>query len=157
MSFFEKNKWYISGFVVVLIIILLALLLPAFLFEFDYLETLGTQQLYFSIVAFSVIWITLLLTIRQFRKSMAKPLIKVAFNENGDQSFTLTYKDNIVTTDLPPLWIINEGNAISQHFQIDIIIPGSIINPEIIGKIFCLLYTSPSPRDRQKSRMPSSA
>ena len=25
------------------------------------------------------------------------------------------------------------------------------------GRIFCLLYTSPSPRDRQKSRMPSSA
>ena len=26
-----------------------------------------------------------------------------------------------------------------------------------MGLIFCLLYTSPSPRDRQKSRMPSSA
>ena len=26
-----------------------------------------------------------------------------------------------------------------------------------IVSIFCLLYTSPSPRDRQKSRMPSSA
>ena len=25
------------------------------------------------------------------------------------------------------------------------------------GTIYCLLYTSPSPRDRQKSRMPSSA
>ena len=25
------------------------------------------------------------------------------------------------------------------------------------GASFCLLYTSPSPRDRQKSRMPSSA
>ena len=25
------------------------------------------------------------------------------------------------------------------------------------NKFFCLLYTSPSPRDRQKSRMPSSA
>ena len=25
------------------------------------------------------------------------------------------------------------------------------------GRIGCLLYTSPSPRDRQKSRMPSSA
>ena len=25
------------------------------------------------------------------------------------------------------------------------------------GYVFCLLYTSPSPRDRQKSRMPSSA
>ena len=28
---------------------------------------------------------------------------------------------------------------------------------EIAGVSFCLLYTSPSPRDRQKSRMPSSA
>ena len=28
---------------------------------------------------------------------------------------------------------------------------------EKIKPIFCLLYTSPSPRDRQKSRMPSSA
>ena len=27
----------------------------------------------------------------------------------------------------------------------------------LAGDIFCLLYTSPSPRDRQKSRMPSSA
>ena len=29
------------------------------------------------------------------------------------------------------------------------------VNP--INLIACLLYTSPSPRDRQKSRMPSSA
>ena len=28
---------------------------------------------------------------------------------------------------------------------------------EGVEAIFCLLYTSPSPRDRQKSRMPSSA
>ena len=28
---------------------------------------------------------------------------------------------------------------------------------EILGEYICLLYTSPSPRDRQKSRMPSSA
>ena len=28
---------------------------------------------------------------------------------------------------------------------------------QAIGGQFCLLYTSPSPRDRQKSRMPSSA
>ena len=27
----------------------------------------------------------------------------------------------------------------------------------MVGLFFCLLYTSPSPRDRQKSRMPSSA
>ena len=30
-------------------------------------------------------------------------------------------------------------------------------NPWTFPLIFCLLYTSPSPRDRQKSRMPSSA
>ena len=28
---------------------------------------------------------------------------------------------------------------------------------ELLGVTTCLLYTSPSPRDRQKSRMPSSA
>ena len=35
----------------------------------------------------------------------------------------------------------------------------SIFDPEIPVDIYelCLLYTSPSPRDRQKSRMPSSA
>ena len=29
--------------------------------------------------------------------------------------------------------------------------------PRVTNYIGCLLYTSPSPRDRQKSRMPSSA
>ena len=30
-------------------------------------------------------------------------------------------------------------------------------NPATVRQWTCLLYTSPSPRDRQKSRMPSSA
>ena len=34
---------------------------------------------------------------------------------------------------------------------------GLITREEFMQKISCLLYTSPSPRDRQKSRMPSSA
>ena len=35
----------------------------------------------------------------------------------------------------------------------------SLLQPELkaIQDKYCLLYTSPSPRDRQKSRMPSSA
>ena len=33
--------------------------------------------------------------------------------------------------------------------------PGSKLKTAVTGN--CLLYTSPSPRDRQKSRMPSSA
>ena len=36
--------------------------------------------------------------------------------------------------------------------------PSLGVGPELIGQSrACLLYTSPSPRDRQKSRMPSSA
>ena len=35
---------------------------------------------------------------------------------------------------------------------------GKLLDVErLIMPLFCLLYTSPSPRDRQKSRMPSSA
>ena len=33
----------------------------------------------------------------------------------------------------------------------------SIVDQELKDCVLCLLYTSPSPRDRQKSRMPSSA
>ena len=39
-------------------------------------------------------------------------------------------------------------------------VPGlllAIIRPDLTVHLTCLLYTSPSPRDRQKSRMPSSA
>ena len=37
-------------------------------------------------------------------------------------------------------------------------IRGAVVLPHGTGKtVSCLLYTSPSPRDRQKSRMPSSA
>ena len=31
------------------------------------------------------------------------------------------------------------------------------LTKQLVESILCLLYTSPSPRDRQKSRMPSSA
>ena len=31
------------------------------------------------------------------------------------------------------------------------------VTPKAVREYACLLYTSPSPRDRQKSRMPSSA
>ena len=37
------------------------------------------------------------------------------------------------------------------------VLEGAICNESILRSISCLLYTSPSPRDRQKSRMPSSA
>ena len=53
-------------------------------------------------------------------------------------------------------------NRISDHrinltlYRLDAIMAGGLFD-EIIDPLICLLYTSPSPRDRQKSRMPSSA
>ena len=53
--------------------------------------------------------------------------------------------------------IVDDSNK-----QINIIAPRGHAKSSIVGGVYplfhiCLLYTSPSPRDRQKSRMPSSA
>ena len=45
--------------------------------------------------------------------------------------------------------------AFEQDFEPTQTIPS--VDAEIVHSSTCLLYTSPSPRDRQKSRMPSSA
>ena len=49
---------------------------------------------------------------------------------------------------------VNEVEIIDDDVEMD-------AEPEVNGEVDddenCLLYTSPSPRDRQKSRMPSSA
>ena len=51
--------------------------------------------------------------------------------------------------------------AIKIMFAILICIPLAAVSyfflKKLVEQISCLLYTSPSPRDRQKSRMPSSA
>ena len=39
----------------------------------------------------------------------------------------------------------------------DLILAAEKVSPEAINFMACLLYTSPSPRDRVLSRMPSSA
>ena len=64
---------------------------------------------------------------------------------------TLTDADKKIVQD-----IIDEVRAANEIYKVE-------INGEISGSddgdaaVACLLYTSPSPRDRQKSRMPSSA
>ena len=53
---------------------------------------------------------------------------------------------------------INSKEIIKKKYDKIVISPGPG-NPNQSGNCIkiCLLYTSPSPRDRQKSRMPSSA
>ena len=46
--------------------------------------------------------------------------------------------------------------ANSRLFAVELV-ANTFIGPPLGGLLACLLYTSPSPRDRQKSRMPSSA
>ena len=59
------------------------------------------------------------------------------FAENGNSSKSLRT-------------ILNATDSSDEKIQ-------SILNNKFEIPITCLLYTSPSPRDRQKSRMPSSA
>ena len=56
---------------------------------------------------------------------------------------------------------ISAGVSMAYHRSITLIVDGekSTVNTysHTVKDILCLLYTSPSPRDRTRSRMPSSA
>ncbi len=113
---------------VALIIVCMSLIMTVLLsarLKLNYSDSIATAQLIFTIVGFAGAVYALYATLVQLRKSMAKPLIKVAFNEKGEQQATLTYNDG-KPLELPALWLINEGNAISRYFQIDFIIPENI-------------------------------
>ena len=52
--------------------------------------------------------------------------------------------------------VLKVGDGVAQVYGLDNVQAGEMV--EFDGGVKgCLLYTSPSPRDRQKSRMPSSA
>ena len=55
------------------------------------------------------------------------------------------------------IYATSDKNLVIQHFKDDATAFNNKKRAKIDGKGICLLYTSPSPRDRLKSRMPSSA
>ena len=58
----------------------------------------------------------------------------------------------------PIRWIIDDAAKFTaREVRREKRYDGIILDPPKFGRGPCLLYTSPSPRDRQKSRMPSSA
>ena len=85
------------------------------------------------------------------------------FFKPSDDIFTTGLTFNTNTYDLKITR--NDGTVLTQNLAIlasDMTITGGTYNPNTGVATFtnntgCLLYTSPSPRDRQKSRMPSSA
>ena len=70
-------------------------------------------------------------------------------------------KLRVVQAWLPP----DDLGAAPSHDEVDLndaltdgtLVPVASGTPGLAPLTICLLYTSPSPRDRQKSRMPSSA
>ena len=76
----------------------------------------------------------------------------IAGKDNGKEGKVLAVnaKDNTV--------VVENINKVTKHSKPSAANQqGGIITKEAPLHISCLLYTSPSPRDRQKSRMPSSA
>ena len=56
----------------------------------------------------------------------------------------------MISSELIRIWITSDGKKFFNENE-------AVKHEESIQPKDCLLYTSPSPRDRQKSRMPSSA
>ena len=76
-------------------------------------------------------------------------------NQNGE------FTDKLPTDNEDSRWVDNQGDEVEKVFGFNS--SAELVNGRaaMIGFLMliltCLLYTSPSPRDRQKSRMPSSA
>ena len=60
--------------------------------------------------------------------------------------------DDPATTGVASATDLDEAAISAEELASD-----AVEEAEATGDVTCLLYTSPSPRDRQKSRMPSSA
>ncbi len=119
----ERVRW---GALLIVVTALLFVSAYSIIGQLDFLETMALAQVLFTMLAFGAVIYTLYYASAQLRKSMAKPLIKVAFSERGEQQATLIYKNGKLTASLPPLWLINKGNAVARYFQIDFIIPENI-------------------------------
>ena len=73
------------------------------------------------------------------------------------------HKKSIIYSDNPKMDTSGMSNEMTIEMmeeggEIEVKDMGAVVKYGKGGKVYtCLLYTSPSPRDRQKSRMPSSA
>ena len=91
----------------------------------------------------------------------ANTIIKEHVTSNSELSkYQSLTRQLIEAQDLPTPDRIKKSKEILLDLGLQDIVNISKLNtltPDQIKEIGCLLYTSPSPRDRQKSRMPSSA
>ena len=85
------------------------------------------------------------------------PRTKVVASPNGTSVVELTAEENAYYDAGEKAWA--DGTAAREMEQIRNHRDNLLTKTDwmALGDVTCLLYTSPSPRDRQKSRMPSSA
>ena len=82
-------------------------------------------------------------------------------NTVGATKFIDVFGMYVIATEESPLEkVLHTANVLAQYLDNDE--DGFADDPNVLWQLVennyvCLLYTSPSPRDRQKSRMPSSA
>eukprot|EP00828_Plagiopyla_frontata_P003563 TRINITY_DN11115_c0_g1_i1.p4 TRINITY_DN11115_c0_g1~~TRINITY_DN11115_c0_g1_i1.p4 ORF type:complete len:148 (-),score=39.92 TRINITY_DN11115_c0_g1_i1:30-473(-) len=92
----------------------------------------------------------------------AKKMTSLANLQNIFTQFDTDYKQYFTKKDLEQ-FLARKGrkmptNVIEEMInEVDLDKNGKVDFEEFVRIMSCLLYTSPSPRDRQKSRMPSSA
>ena len=89
-------------------------------------------------------------------------VISVVSGYTGGETLNPTYKQVTYaeTGHFEAVKVTYDANAVSYNYLLNYFwhhIDPTDPNGQFCDKGSCLLYTSPSPRDRQKSRMPSSA
>ena len=133
MIFYRKNKLAIWGAIGSALIIGLAFTIPYLPGNRASLaDNLAKIQVYLTAVGFLVIFETLIITISQFRKSMAKPNLRLALTENGETETNIQVSKNKELNNIElDFWVINDGNAIAKMFQIELKIPG-LYNPHFV-------------------------
>ena len=86
------------------------------------------------------------------QRTYVETLLDLPWNEFTEDQFNLKKAERILNKDHYGLEKVK--NRILEYLAV-LQLKGDMRSPIIC--LHCLLYTSPSPRDRQKSRMPSSA
>ena len=94
-------------------------------------------------------------------KELRDDEFKELFNERTTDQMTTYSEDCIFETDyevrIPDYYVNDVSERLSLYQELDRIESMEKLKEFEERMKDCLLYTSPSPRDRQKSRMPSSA
>ena len=97
-------------------------------------------------------------------QEVASRLVEMCRQGQNMEALSELYAEHCVSREMPGMPnVLTEGltaiKAKSENWYatVEEFHGGEVCDPVVAGNYFCLLYTSPSPRDQRGSRMPSSA